>query len=56
MELYESMRQFADSWGLVYMMVIFVAVVLYTFRPWAKDHYEAQAQIPLDEEQDENVQ
>ncbi len=50
MEVYDKMRQFADSWGLLYMMVIFIGVVLYTFRPGAKKHYDAQAQIPLDEE------
>lgn len=54
MNLYDSMRQFADSWGLLYMMIIFLVVVLYTFRPGAKDFYQTQAQIPLDEEQDKN--
>ena len=24
---YESFRQFADSWGLVYMVVVFIAVL-----------------------------
>ena len=29
MELdYQSMRTFADSWGLLYMFVIFIAVVV----------------------------
>ncbi|MFT6658859.1 MAG: cytochrome c oxidase cbb3-type subunit 4 [Maritalea sp.] len=44
---YNSFRQFADSWGLLYMFVIFVGVVLFMFRPGAKDHAETAAQIPL---------
>ena len=50
MQMYDHMRQFADSWGLLYMTAIFIAVVLYTFRPGAKRYYEEQAKIPLDEE------
>lgn len=44
---YNSFRQFADSWGLLYMFVIFVGVVLFMFRPGAKNHAETAAQIPL---------
>ena len=33
METYSILRQFADSWGLLAMMIFFVGVVLYTFRP-----------------------
>lgn len=55
MELYSLMREFADSWGLLYMLVIFVGVILFTFRPGTKELYEKQSRIPLDEEQDKNV-
>ena len=44
---YEHFRQFADSWGLVYLFVIFVIAVLYVFRPGAKKRYEKYAEIPL---------
>ncbi len=50
MEIYNSMRQFADSWGLLYMTLIFIGVLLYTFRPSAKSYYEEQSRIPLNEE------
>jgi len=44
---YEQFRQFADSWGLVYLVVIFVLAVLFVFRPGAKKRYERYAEIPL---------
>jgi len=44
---YDSFRHFADSWGLLYMLAIFVGVVLFMFRPGAKGHAETAAQIPL---------
>jgi len=51
MELdYHSMRAFADSWGLVYMMVFFVAVFLWVMRPGAKKSSEDAARIPFKED------
>ena len=46
---YDLLRHFADSWGLVYMMAIFLAVVFFVVRPGAKGHAEAAARIPLDD-------
>ncbi|GJM02955.1 MAG: cbb3-type cytochrome C oxidase subunit 3 [Rhodomicrobium sp.] len=50
MDLYTELRQFADSWGLLYMMLIFIVVLFFVFRPGSKSYYEHQARIPLDEE------
>ncbi|MDH3741867.1 MAG: cbb3-type cytochrome c oxidase subunit 3 [Hyphomicrobiales bacterium] len=47
---YETFRQLADSWGLVYLCTVFVGVVVWAFRPGSKKHYEAAAKIPLDED------
>jgi cytochrome c oxidase cbb3-type subunit IV len=47
---YESFRQFADSWGLVYMLAIFVVVVLLVLRPGAKKQADDAAQIPFRED------
>ncbi|WP_374625002.1 cbb3-type cytochrome c oxidase subunit 3 [Devosia sp.] len=46
---YDTLRHFADSWGLVYMMAIFVAVAVFLLRPGAKAHADAAARIPLDD-------
>ncbi len=47
---YETLRQFADSWGLLYLVVIFVGVVLFTFRPGTKGQADENANIPLKED------
>lgn len=47
---YENLRQMADSWGLVYLFVIFIVVIGFTFRPGSKKIAEKTAQIPLRED------
>ncbi len=43
---YTALRHFADSWGLVLMVVVFLAVVVWVFRPGArKAQDEAANQI-----------
>ncbi|MEO0496006.1 MAG: cbb3-type cytochrome c oxidase subunit 3 [Pseudomonadota bacterium] len=46
------MRTFADSWGLLYMFLIFIGVVIWTFRPGGRAINEDAAQIPFREDQD----
>lgn len=47
---YQAMRTFADSWGLVYMAAIFVAVVVWTLRPSSRKASDDAAQIPFKED------
>lgn len=47
MEVYTAMRQFADSWGLLGMVIFFVCAVLWTLRPGSKPGAEEAAHIPL---------
>ena len=44
---YDMLRHFADSWGLLYMMGIFLAVVYFIVRPGAKMRAVDAASIPL---------
>jgi cytochrome c oxidase cbb3-type subunit 4 len=46
---YTIMRQFADSWGLLGMLLFFVAVVVLAYRPAAKKIHEDAASIPFKE-------
>lgn len=48
---YESFRQFADSWGLLYLFVLFTGVILYTFRPGTKGLSDDAAKIPFREDE-----
>ena len=51
MELkYQMMRTFADSWGLLYMFVIFMVAVFWTFRPGTKNLSDDAANIPFKED------
>ena len=44
---HESLRHFADSWGLAALVTLFVAIVIYVMRPKGKKHYREAAEIPL---------
>lgn len=50
---YTLFRQFADSWGLLYLFLLFVGVILFTFRPGSKKIADKIAQIPLKEERND---
>jgi len=47
---YEAMRQFADTWGLVFLVAIFVFVVVWIFRPGSSKLYDEQAKIPFNDD------
>ena len=47
MDTYSILRQFADSWGLLAMLLIFVGIVIYAFRPGSKKVHDDSAQIPF---------
>ena len=51
---YSVFRQFADSWGLLYLFLMFVAVLVFTFRPGSKKVAEEVSKIPFKED-DNNV-
>ncbi len=47
---YETLRHAADSWGLLYMFIVFVCVIAFVFRPGSRKHYDEAARIPLKED------
>ena len=44
---YQVMRTFADSWGLLFMVLVFVGVTLFAFRPGSRATADDAANIPL---------
>jgi len=50
MSTYETMRHFADSWGLLALTIIFLFVVAFVFRAGSRSQYDHAARIPLDDE------
>ena len=47
---YETLRQLADSWGLLAMVVCFSACAFWPFRPGARDVNEAAATMIFEED------
>ncbi|MGR3760566.1 cbb3-type cytochrome oxidase subunit 3 [Roseobacteraceae bacterium NS-SX3] len=47
MEEYTLLRQFADSWMLLFLFVFFVGIVAWAFRPGSSKTYEDTANIPF---------
>ena len=42
---YETLRHFADSWGLVGMGLVFLVLIAWPFRPGARGDNEAAANL-----------
>jgi cytochrome c oxidase cbb3-type subunit IV len=47
---YHVLRAFADSWGLLSMVLFFVAAVIWVLRPSARDLHNEAAAIPFKED------
>ncbi|WP_051332684.1 cbb3-type cytochrome oxidase subunit 3 [Cucumibacter marinus] len=47
---YDTFRHFADSWGLIYLFVLFVGVIVFLLRPGARQKADDAAQIPFRED------
>ena len=43
METYSFLREFADSWALLALFLIFVFVVIWVFRPGSRGVHDAAA-------------
>ncbi len=52
MSTYETLRHFADSYGLVVMVGVFVALCLWPLRPGARAHNEAAANMIFKDQDD----
>jgi cytochrome c oxidase cbb3-type subunit 4 len=47
METYSILREFADSWMLLFLFTFFMMVILWVFRPGAKADYQETSTIPF---------
>ncbi|MGU3574628.1 cbb3-type cytochrome c oxidase subunit 3 [Brucellaceae bacterium C25G] len=50
---YDALREFADSWGLLAMVLFFVFVIAYTFRPGSKKRADEIKDIPFKDEKND---
>ena len=49
---YQDAAEFSRSWGLVFLMVLFLGGVIYALWPSNKRPFEQAAMIPLNDEDD----
>ncbi|MBV9346470.1 MAG: cbb3-type cytochrome c oxidase subunit 3 [Pseudolabrys sp.] len=47
---YKAFAEFAQTWGLIYFVGIFLAALVYALRPSRKDFFDAAARMPLRED------
>jgi cytochrome c oxidase cbb3-type subunit 4 len=47
---YQALRTFADSWGLLFMVLVFTLVIYRALRPSARQGHDDAAQIPFKED------
>lgn len=47
METYSFLREFADSWMLLFLFTFFLAVIAWVFRPGSKEDYAETSDIPF---------
>jgi cytochrome c oxidase cbb3-type subunit 4 len=49
-QTYKAVAEFAQTWGLVYFVVIFAMVLAYALWPSRKQQFDEAARIPLRED------
>jgi cytochrome c oxidase cbb3-type subunit IV len=47
---YKAVAEFAQQWGLIYFMAIFLGVLVYALWPSRKKEFDDAARIPLKED------
>ncbi|QIB34416.1 cbb3-type cytochrome c oxidase subunit 3 [Ancylobacter pratisalsi] len=49
-ETYRAFAEFAQTWGLLYFVGIFLCVLVYALSPRRKKEFEEAARLPLSED------
>lgn len=47
---FHAVSHFAQTWGLVYLLILFAGALFYALRPGAKAKFKDAAEIPLRED------
>lgn len=47
MDLYSLLREFADSWALLALLLVFLGVVVWAFRPGSRQVHDDAANVPF---------
>ncbi|WP_339914192.1 cbb3-type cytochrome c oxidase subunit 3 [uncultured Brevundimonas sp.] len=52
---YEVLARFAQQFGILYFAVIFIVGIAYALRPRHSDQFRHLSQLPLDQDEGEDV-
>ena len=47
---YRMLAEFAQTWGLLYFVIVFLVVLAYALWPSRKEYFDAAARMPLRED------
>jgi len=47
---YDEASIFAQTWGLVFLVVLFLGVAVYALKPGSKEKFQRAARVPLDDD------
>lgn len=47
MDTYSLLREFADSWMLLFLFLFFIGIVFWAFRPGSREAHDDSADIPF---------
>ncbi len=50
MTSYDAFRHFADSWGLLALVLVFIAAIAWAFRPGSAAIHDELSRLPLRDE------
>ena len=56
MLLYEDVAYFAQTWGLVFLVALFAAALTYAMWPRNADKFERAARVPLDRDDEDELE
>jgi len=48
--VYKFFAEFAQTWGMLYFVGIFLVILIYALAPSRKDRFEAASHMPLQED------
>ncbi len=49
-ETYKALAEFAQTWGLIYFLAVFIVTLLYALWPSLKGKFDESARMPLRED------
>lgn len=53
--MYDTIAQFAGTWGLVFLLLLFLVAVGWALWPGHRERFERASRLPLEDDEDEET-